>query len=209
MNLMWDERYQGDDYVYGTSANDFLQSHVDQLPMGRILCLAEGEGRNAVFLAERGFDVTAVDQSSVGLTKAHKLAAERGVNIATIVADLADFHIEPEAWDGIVSIFAHMPAQARRHLHRKVVSGLRSGGVFLLEAYRPEQLQYGTGGPPATEMMMNLNGLRVELAGLELEYAADVLRDIREGRLHTGQGAVVQVLARKPMAKSHSEIYSR
>ncbi len=209
VNLMWDERYQGDDYVYGTSANDFLQSHVDQLPKRRILCLAEGEGRNAVFLAERGFDVTAVDQSSVGLAKAHKLAAERGVNIATIVADLADFHIEPEAWDGIVSIFAHMPAQARRHLHRKVVSGLRSGGVFLLEAYRPEQLQYGTGGPPATEMMMNLNGLRVELAGLELEYAADVLRDIREGRLHTGQGAVVQVLARKPMAKSHSEIYSR
>jgi hypothetical protein len=71
VNLMWDERYQGDDYVYGTSANDFLQSHVDQLPMGRILCLAEGEGRNAVFLAERGFDVTAVDQSSVGLAKAH------------------------------------------------------------------------------------------------------------------------------------------
>jgi hypothetical protein len=93
-------------------------------------------------------------------------------------------------------------------LLRAVLSG-RSGGVFLLEAYRPEQLQYGTGGPPTTEMMMDLNGLRVELAGLELEYAADVLRDIREGRLHTGQGAVVQVLARKPVAKSHSEIYSR
>jgi hypothetical protein len=88
-------------------------------------------------------------------------------------------------------------------LLRAVLSG-RSGGVFLLEAYRPEQLQYGTGGPPTTEMMMDLNGLRVELAGLELEYAADVLRDIREGRLHTGQGAVVQVLARKPVAKSHS-----
>jgi SAM-dependent methyltransferase len=166
--------------------------------MGRILCLAEGEGRNAVFLAERGFDITAVDQSSVGLAKAHKLATERGVKITTIVADLADFHIEPEAWDGVVSIFAHMPARARRHLHRKVVSGLRSGGVFLLEAYRPEQLQYGTGGPPTTEMMMDLNGLRVELAGLELEYASDVVRDIHEGRFHTGQGAVVQVLARKP-----------
>ena len=209
VNLMWDERYQADDYVYGTAANDYLQTHVDQLPMGRILCLAEGEGRNAVFLAERGFDVTAVDQSSVGLAKAHKLATERGVNITTIVTDLADFHIEPQAWDGIVSIFAHIPAQARRHIHRDVVGGLRSGGVFLLEAYRPEQLQYGTGGPPTTEMMMDLNGLRVELAGLELEYAADVLRDIREGRLHTGQGAVVQVLARKPVAKSHSEIYSR
>jgi SAM-dependent methyltransferase len=198
VNPMWDERYQADDYVYGTSANDFLQGHVDQLPMGRILCLAEGEGRNAVFLAERGFDVTAVDQSSVGLAKARKLATERGVDISTIVADLADFHVEPEAWDGIVSIFAHMPAQARCHLHRAVVSGLRSGGVLLLEAYRPEQLQYGTGGPPTIEMMMDLNELRVELAGLELEYASDVIRDIHEGRFHTGQGAVVQVLARKP-----------
>ena len=198
VNRMWDERYQAEDYVYGTSANDFLQSHVDQLPMGRILCLAEGEGRNAVFLAERGFDVTAVDQSSVGLAKAHKLATERGVDITTVVADLADFHIEPEAWDGIVSIFAHMPAEARRHLHREVVSGLRSGGVFLLEAYRPEQLQYGTGGPPAIALMMDLNGLRAELAGLDFDYAVDTVRDIHEGRLHSGQGAVVQVVARKP-----------
>ena len=198
VNPMWDERYQGDDYVYGTSANDFLQSQVDRLPMGQILCLAEGEGRNAVFLAERGFDVTAVDQSSVGLAKADKLATERGVDITTVVADLADFHIEPESWGGVVSIFAHMPAEARRHLHREVVSGLRPGGVFLLEAYRPEQLEYGTGGPPTTEMMMDLNGLRIELAGLDFDYATDTVRDIHEGRLHSGQGAVVQVVARKP-----------
>jgi len=195
---MWDERYQPDDYVYGTSPNDFLQGQVDRLPMGRILCPAEGEGRNAVFLAERGFDVTAVDQSSVGLAKAHKLATERGVDITTVVADLTDFQIEPQAWDGIVSIFAHMPPEARRHLHREVVSGLRSGGVFLLEAYRPEQLRYGTGGPPTAEMMMDLNELRVELAGLDFDYAADTVRDIHEGRLHSGQGAVVQVVARKP-----------
>lgn len=195
---MWDERYQGDDYVYGTSANNFLESQVNCLPMGRILCLAEGEGRNAVFLAERGFDVTAVDQSSVGLAKAHKLATERGVVITTVVADLADFRIEPETWDGIVSIFAHMPAEARRHLHREVASGLRPGGVFLLEAYRPEQLQLGTGGPPTAEMMMDLNGLRIELAGLDFDYAVDTIRDIHEGRLHSGAGAVVQVLAHRP-----------
>lgn len=194
---MWDARYHSDDYVYGTAANDFLRSHVDCLPMGRILCLAEGEGRNAVFLAERGFDVTAVDQSSVGLAKAQKLAEDRGVEIVTIVADLAEFHIEPQAWDGVVSIFAHMPAQARRHLHREVVSGLRSGGVLLLEAYRPEQLDYGTGGPPTAELMMDLNGLRAELAGLEFEVATETIREVQEGQLHSGQGAVVQVIARK------------
>lgn len=75
---------------------------------------------------------------------------------------------------------------------------MRSGAVFLLEAYRPEQLQYGTGGPPTAEMMMDLTGLRVELAGLEFDYGADAVRDIQEGRLHTGQGAVVQLLAREP-----------
>lgn len=198
MNPMWDDRYKGDDYVYGTSANDFLRSHVDRLPRGRVLCVAEGEGRNAVFLAERGLDVTAVDQSAVGLAKANRLATERGVAISTVVADLAAFHIEPKSWDGIVSIFAHMPAGARRHLHREAVNGLRSGGVFLLEAYRPEQLQFSTGGPPTADLMMDLNGLRLELAGLEFDYTADAVRDIREGRLHSGPGAVVQVLARKP-----------
>lgn len=195
---MWDQRYQTDEYVYGTAPNDFLRSHADRLPKGRILCLAEGEGRNAVFLAERGFDVTAVDQSAVGLAKARRLAADRGVDVTTVVADLADFRIEPESWDGIVSIFAHMPASVRQHVHREVVSGLRSGGVFLLEAYRPEQLRYGTGGPPTAEFMMDLKELREELAGLEFDYGADAVRDIHEGRLHSGPGAVVDVVAHKP-----------
>lgn len=195
---MWDERYQGDDYVYGTEPNDFLRAQVDQLPPGRILCLAEGEGRNAVFLAERGFTVTAIDQSAVGLQKARRLAEQRGLTIDTIVADLADFELEPGAWDGIVSIFAHMPAPARRHIHGQAVTGLRPGGVFVLEAYRPEQLDYRTGGPPVVELMMELKALRTELSGLDFEYAEETVREIQEGPLHHGPGAVVQVRARKP-----------
>ena len=195
---MWDERYLGEDYVYGTAPNDFLRDQIERIPAGRVLCLAEGEGRNAVFLAEQGFHVTAVDQSAVGLDKARRLATSRGVEIDTVVADLAGFSIEPDAWDGIVSIFAHMPPAARRHIHRETVRGLRPGGVLVLEAYRPEQLQYKTGGPPTAEMMMDLGGLRTELAGLEFEFATETVRDIYEGPLHHGPGAVVQVLARKP-----------
>lgn len=194
---MWDERYSGDDFVYGTEPNDFLRSQVENIPAGRVLCLAEGEGRNAVFLAEQGFNVTAVDQSAVGLAKARRLANQRGVEINTVVADLAEFVLESNAWDGIVSIFAHMPAQARAHIHREVVRGLRPGGVLVLEAYRPEQLQYKTGGPPAAEMMMDLDGLHTELAGLDFEFAAETVRDIQEGPLHHGPGAVVEILARK------------
>jgi SAM-dependent methyltransferase len=195
---MWDERYQGEEYVYGTSPNDFLRCQAAHLPKGRILCLAEGEGRNAVFLAEQGYDVTAVDQSPVGLAKARKLAEQRNVTIETIVADLAEFAVAPGAWDGIVSIFAHVPPPARHHVHRQVVAGLRPGGVFVIEAYRPEQLQYGTGGPPVPELMMTLDGLRAELSGLDFDYSAETVRDIQEGPLHHGTGAVVQLRARRP-----------
>lgn len=194
----WDERYGGADYVYGTEPNDFLRGQIENLPPGRVLCVAEGEGRNAVFLAEHGFTVTAIDQSAVGLAKAKHLAAERGVQIETVVTDLADFSIEPNSWDAIVSIFAHTPPPVRRHVHSEAIRGLKPGGAFLLEAYRPEQLEYKTGGPPVVEMMMTLELLRAELPGLDVEYAQETVRDVNEGKLHTGQGAVVQLLARKP-----------
>lgn len=195
---MWDERYAEDDYVYGTEPNDFLRAAVANVPRGRALCLAEGEGRNAVFLAQQGFDVLAVDSSAVGLQKAQRLAEDREVQIETLVADLADYAIEPDSWDLIVSIFCHLPPDVRRRLHAEVVAGLRPGGVFILEAYTPAQLEWGTGGPPTAELMMTREALTEELDGLEFEEAVERERDVIEGRFHTGRGAVVQVLAHKP-----------
>ncbi len=194
---MWNQRYSQPDYVYGKTPNDFLVQVADQIPQGRMLCLAEGEGRNAVYLAQRGCTVTAVDASAVGLGKAQKLAAERGVAIETIVADLADFEIEPGAWDGIVSIFGHLPPALRAQVHRRAVAGLRGGGVFVLEAYRPRQLELNTGGPPTAELMMDLATLQQELAGLEFRHAVELEREIQEGLFHQGPSAVVQVLAFK------------
>lgn len=194
---MWDERYNRDDYVYGTEPNDFLREQVARISGSRVLCLAEGEGRNAVFLAERGFQVTAVDASSVGLAKAQRLAEQRGVKIETIHADLADFDIEPGRWDAVVSIFCHVPPPIRKSLHRKVVAGLRAGGVLLLEAYTPDQIELGTGGPQVAELTMQLVDLYDELAGLQFEYAQQLRREVVEGALHTGVGAVVQVVAVK------------
>jgi len=142
---MWDQRYSSIDYAYGTKANDFLISMVDKLPTGKILCLAEGEGRNAVWLAEQGNEVTAVDSSEVGLKKAEKLAKERNVKITTVHADLADYDIGAQQWDAIISIFCHLPAELRQDVHRRCVQGLRNKGVMLLEAYTPKQLEYKTG----------------------------------------------------------------
>jgi len=195
---MWDERYNTAEYVYGTDPNAFLANVVDEMPKGRTLCIAEGEGRNAVFLAEQGHDVVAVDASAIGLAKAQRLASERGVAIETVVADLADFAIAAHGWDAVVSIFAHVPPDIRKPLHRKIVQGLRSGGMLVLEAYTPEQIKLGTGGPPVPELTMNLDSLREELDGLVFQHALELARDVIEGRFHTGKGAVVQVVAIKP-----------
>lgn len=195
---MWDRRYATDEYVYGTLPNDYLVSRVARLPRGRVLCLGEGEGRNAVWLAQQGFEVHAVDASAVGLGKAMRLARERGVVLHATHADLAHFEAGAGEFDAIVSIFCHLPPAVRARVHGRIAHWLRPGGVFLLEAYTPDQLALATGGPPTAELMMTLAGLREELAGLEIEHGVETVRRITEGRLHHGEGAVVQVLARRP-----------
>lgn len=196
---MWDERYSEEIYVYGKEPNDFLASQCDKLvPNSRILCLAEGEGRNSVHLAKLGHSVLGVDSSSVGLEKARKLADSNGVCIETQVVDLKDFDVGEEKWDVIVSIFAHLPPPLRRNVHERVVKGLKKGGVIILEAYTPKQLEYKTGGPPVAEMMMTLEGLMSELDGIDFEFGRELERDVMEGKYHTGKAYTVQVFGRKP-----------
>jgi len=193
----WDDRFRAEDYAYGTEPNDFVREQAHRIPIGRVLCLAEGEGRNAVYLATLGHQVTAVDFSAQGLRKASRLARERGVELTTIEADLATFELGHEAWDGIVSTFAHTSAEIRRHVHAAVPGALREGGVFVLEAYRPEQIPHGTGGPKDPTMMPTLDQLRDELVGLDLVIARDADREIHEGRFHGGPSATVQVVGVK------------
>lgn len=195
---MWNERYSAPGYAYGTEPNDFLAASAAHIPRGRVLSIGDGEGRNGVYLATLGHAVTSVDASPVGLAKARALAAARGVSIETVEADLAEFDIVPGAWEGIVSIFCHLPPLLRQRVHGQVVSGLAPGGVFVLEAYTPAQLALGTGGPSNAEMMPTLAQLRGELEGLEWLHAVETERPVREGAFHDGRSAVVQVLARRP-----------
>ena len=195
---MWNERYGTPDYAYSTEPNDFLAAVATRILPGRVLSIADGEGRNGVFLATLGYDVTSVDSSTVGLAKAQRLATARGVKITTIAADLADFEIAPDSWEGIVSIFCHLPPALRRQVHQKVVRGLKPGGLYVLESYSQQQLGRSTGGPSSVELLPTLAALRTELAGLEFLHAVEIERDVHEGVHHNGPSAVVQVIARRP-----------
>ncbi|MCA9501298.1 MAG: class I SAM-dependent methyltransferase, partial [Nitrospira sp.] len=182
---------------YGKNPNTFLEENYQVIPKGNVLCLAEGEGRNAVFLAKQGYSVTAVDGSQVGLQKAKKLAEEHGVSIEVIHADLADFDIGESRWEGIVSIFCPLPSALRKELHKKVVAGLKPQGVYLVEAYTPDQLKHGTGGGTSADSMTTKESLRLELDSLKFRHLLELERDIVEGMYHTGLGAVVQAIASK------------
>ena len=194
---MWDERYSAAEYVYGTKPNNFLEANFSSIPKGKVLSLAEGEGRNAVFLAKQGYSVTAVDASLVGLNKARKLAEDNGVIIEFIQADLADYDLGENQWDGIVSIFCPLPSSVRKQLHKKVAAGLKRNGVFLIEAYTPDQLKHGTGGGNSVDVMQSKETLSIELAGLKFQHLIELEREIIEGIYHTGIGAVVQAIALK------------
>lgn len=191
----WDERYRAEAYAYGREPNEFLRAEAHRIEPGRVLCLAEGEGRNAVFLAGLGHLVTAVDFSTEGLRKAERLAREQNVAITTVHADLGTYEPEIDAFTGVVAIFAHLPPPVRRHVHGWIPRALRSGGVFILEAYTPAQLAHNTGGPRDVALLMTLAGLKDELAPLTMDVGREVEREIHEGAFHGGPSATVQLVA--------------
>ncbi|MGM0914596.1 MAG: SAM-dependent methyltransferase [Pseudomonadota bacterium] len=196
---MWDERYNTDDYVYGTEPNDFLREQaalIGEAPK-RVLCLADGEGRNGVYLAGLGHWVTSVDASSVGLRKAARLAEHKGVALTTLNADLTEHEFVPASFDAVVSIFCHVPAAGRPHLHRQVIRALKPGGVLILEAYTPEQVHRNTGGPDTPDRTPTAAELDAAFAELDIELSRECEREVIEGRGHTGPGCVVQFIAHK------------
>jgi len=194
----WNDRYAEPGHAYGTEPNVLLREQAHRIERGPVLCLAAGQGRNAVFLAERGLEVEAVDSSAVGMLQAQKLAEARGVRLHTAVADLADHPIGEAAWGAVVSIFCHLPQPLRRQVHRRVVAGLRPGGVLIMEAYTPRQLGRGTGGPPDAALLYEPEDLWAELDGLDPLLFGELEREVLEGRYHTGPSAVVQLVAVKP-----------
>lgn len=194
----WDSRYAEADWAYGCEPNDFLREQAQQLQAGEALCLAEGQGRNAVYLASLGHRVTAQDLSPVGLERAEQLAQQRGVTIECLCCDLNDLQLENESTDLVAAIWMHLPANLRAQVHAQAVRALRPGGHLILEAYTPRQLPLGSGGPPTPELLIEPDQVRHELQGLEWLVLREQERWIEEGPYHRGQSAVVQAVGRKP-----------
>lgn len=194
--LFWNDRYAGSGYFYGTEPNSFLAERCGLIE-GPVLSLSEGEGRNAVFLAEQGFDVLGVDLSKIALEKASQLAKSRGVEIRTLVADLAAYEPEENHYGAVISISAHLPSAIRNRLYPLIERALKPNGIVLLESYAVNQLSRNTGGPRDADMLMTVEKIQQEFPHLEHVQLQEIEREVVEGTGHTGMASVIQFIGRK------------
>lgn len=195
----WDRRYDVPDYVYGTEPNAFLVSKRHLLRPGmRVLAVADGEGRNGVWLAAQGLDVLAVDGSPVAVEKARRLADARGVALHFEVADLLGWPWPRAQFDIVVAIFIHFGPQDRPRIHRAMAQALKPGGLLIMECFTPRQLEYGTGGPPVREMLYTPETLRADFRGMEILELEETVTELREGLYHQGRAAVARLVLERP-----------
>jgi SAM-dependent methyltransferase len=196
---MWDDRYATDDYIFGTEPADFLRRNAGLIPPGsRILCLAEGEGRNAVYLAGLGHRVTGLDQSAVGLAKAARLAQARGVQVTLRQGDVMAWDGSDGPWDAVIAIFIHFVVPERAALARACARGIAPGGLFLYHGYGPAQIALGTGGPKDPAMLADATTIAACFPAWQEVLARDHTDTLSEGTRHVGTSALVDVILRAP-----------
>lgn len=196
----WNRRFSDEGFLFGTEPNGWLREHAPLWQPGqRVLCVADGEGRNSVWLAGRGLRVDAFDIAEAGVRKARELAAAQGVQVNLQVADCDGFDWGQERYDGVAAIFIQFADPAlRQRIFRRIVQCLKPGGVLVLQGYGPKQLEYRTGGPGILAHLYTPQLLRAELAGLEILELREYEAELAEGSGHKGRSALVGLVARKP-----------
>lgn len=197
MKDFWEQRYREPIYAYGIHPNEFFKEIIGQIPPGKVLLPAEGEGRNAVYAATKGWDVTAFDFSGEARQKALELAKKNRVSITYDTLDVRDFSAPDATYDLIGLSFTHIPAALRPAFHRALVKSLRPAGRIVLEAFHKEQVQYTSGGPKDPTMLFSLEELRSEFAGLTFQTLEEKIVDLDEGPHHQGKAHVVRMVAVK------------
>jgi SAM-dependent methyltransferase len=198
-NAMWDQRYGQPGYLFGTEPADFLKREAARIPAGaRVLCVADGEGRNSVYLAGQGHQVTAFDASDVAVQKARKLAAERAATLDFLVSGVETWNWD-QRHDAVVAVFVQFaPPDLRRRMFDWMARAVAPGGLLLLHGYAPRQVGYGTGGPPTADNMYTTEMLRKAFEGLDILRLEDYDAEIDEGPGHSGKSALIDLVARKP-----------
>jgi 2-polyprenyl-3-methyl-5-hydroxy-6-metoxy-1,4-benzoquinol methylase len=200
----WNLRFAEPDYIFGTAPNRFLASKKDLFrPGASALCVADGEGRNSVWLAGQGLEVDAFDFSPPAVEKAKRLAAQRGVQVRYQVASVDDWSWPRAAYDVVAAIFVQFAGPAmRERMFERMKQALKPGGLLLLEGYTPKQLEYRTGGPSQVENLYTAPMLRAAFAGLEILELREYEAELEEGWRHAGRSALIDLVARaQPAAR--------
>ena len=197
----WDEKFQRQEYLYGTLPSKFIVAQQNWLKPGQnALLVADGEGRNSVFMSEKGVQVTAMDSSSVGIAKAKKLAASRSVEVNFQHADLLEWQWEANTYDLVVAIFIQFAdPDFRAKIFAGMIKTLVPGGILLLHGYTPQQLEYGTGGPSKASLLYTKEMLSEAFKAMEIIRLEEYDREIQEGTGHSGMSALIDLIARKPL----------
>lgn len=198
----WDDRYSKSEFAYGEEPNLYLKEKLENLDVGKILFPAEGEGRNAVFAANLGWDVSAFDISSEGKKKAEQLAAKNNVTIDYQVGELENLNYKNEEFDAIALIYAHFPANIKSQIHKLLDRYLRKGGIVIFEAFSKKHLEYlakneKMGGPKDIESLFSIDEIKVDFANYDVLELIETEIDLNEGLYHIGQGSVIRFVGRK------------
>ena len=198
----WDERYDSEQFAYGTDPNHYLKEQLNKLSPGHILFPAEGEGRNAVFAATKGWNVSAFDISANGQKKAFQLAEQNHVNIDYQVGELSTLNYQKEQFDVIALIYAHFPASVKSSIHQTLNQYLRKGGFIIFEAFSKNHLEYiakdeKVGGPKDIESLFSIDEIKADFQDYNIVELTETEIDLNEGLFHNGTGSVIRFVGQK------------
>lgn len=198
----WNDRYRTEEFAYGEQPNNYLKEHLEKLNPGKILFPAEGEGRNAVFAAKRGWEVSAFDISLEGKNKALQLAENNQVSIDYQIGELETLNYKPEQFDALALIYAHFPAAIKSSYHKSLSAYLRKGGIVILEAFSKNHLGYlaknkNVGGPKEIDMLFSMEEIKSDFADFEIIILEEKEIELSEGLFHNGQGSVIRFVGQK------------
>jgi 2-polyprenyl-3-methyl-5-hydroxy-6-metoxy-1,4-benzoquinol methylase len=197
MKEFWNNRYAEIDFAYGTEPNDFLKDELGKIPAGNILFVCEGEGRNAVFAAKQNWRVEAFDLSEEGKRKASLLAKQNNVSINYQIANASTIEYSENSFHVVALIYAHFPETIRKSVHEKIVSWLKPGGLVVLEAFNPKQLNNTSGGPKDLSMLYTKEIMADDFKELIIQQLNTETIELNEGKYHTGKAEIIRFIGKK------------